>query len=108
MILKEQGMKIHVENSTDTSTIIIDENQLLGIGNETFNNQVQNSIEQGSKNISVDLSNVKFIASLGIEIFLHAYKACKNKNVNFNLKNVNVAVMNVLSKLKLTDIFTIV
>lgn len=101
-------MRIHVENSEGTSTIIIDENQLLGVGNETFNTLVQNTIEQGSKNISIDLSNVKFITSLGIEIFLHANKACRDKNVNFNLKNVNVVVMDVFSKLKLADIITII
>lgn len=100
-------METHVDTSDGTSIIIIDENQLLGIENKTFQTLVQNSIEQGSKNISVDLSNVKFISSCGIEGFLHAYKTCTNNNVNFNLKNVNATVKDVLSKLKLTDIFNI-
>jgi len=100
-------METHIDTSDGTSIIIIDENQLLGIENETFQTLVQNSIEQGSKNISVDLSNVKFISSWGIEGFLHAYKTCTNKNVNFSLKNVNENVMNVLSTLKLKDIFNI-
>jgi len=100
-------METHIDTSDGTSIIIIDEKQLLGIENETFQTLVQHSIEQGSKNISVDLSNVKFISSWGIEGFLHAYKTCTNKNVNFNLKNVNATVKNVLSKLKLTDIFNI-
>ena len=100
-------MQTHVENSDNTSIIIIDENQLLGLENNILQKMVLSSIEQGSKNISVDLSKVKFISSWGIEGFLHAYKTCSNHNVNFNLKNVNVAVKNVLSKLKLTDIFNI-
>ena len=100
-------METHIDTSDGTSIIIIDENQLLGIENETFQTLVQHSIEQGSKNISVDLSNVKFISSWGIEGFLHAYKTCTNKNVNFSLKNVNENVMNVLSTLKLKDIFNI-
>jgi anti-anti-sigma factor len=100
-------METHVDTSDNTSIIIIDENQLLGIENEKFQTLVQNSIEQGSKNILVDLSHVKFISSWGIEGFLHAYKTCSNNNVNFNLKNVNVAIKNVLSKLKLNDIFNI-
>jgi len=101
-------MATHVEFAEDTSIIIIDENQLLGIENETLQTLVQNSIKQGSKNILVDLSKVKFISSWGIEGFLHAHKICMNNNVNFSLKNVNVTPLNVLSKLKLTDIFNIV
>jgi anti-anti-sigma factor len=101
-------MQTHVENSKDTSIIIIDENQLLGTENLIFQTLVQNSIEQGIKNISVDLSNVKFISSWGIEGFLHAHKACVNNNVNFSLKNVNSTVMNVLLTLKLNDVFKII
>jgi anti-anti-sigma factor len=100
-------METHAEISDDTSIIIIDENQLLGIENETFQTLVQNSIEQGSKNILVDLSHVKFISSWGIEGFLHAHKTCRKSNVNFSLKNVNPTVMKVLSTLKLNDIFNI-
>jgi len=100
-------MKTHSETSENTSIIIIDENQLLGLDNNIFQTMVLSSIEEGNKNISVDLSNVKFISSMGIEGFLHAYKTCTNKNVNFSLKNVNENVMNVLSTLKLKDIFNI-
>lgn len=100
-------METHIETSDDTSIIIIDENHLLGNENEKFQNLIQNSIVQGSKNISVDLSRVQFISSWGIEGFLHAYKICKNKNVNFCLKNVNANIINVLSTLRLTHIINI-
>jgi len=100
-------METHIDTSDGTSIIIIDEKQLLGIENETFQTLVQHSIEQGIKNISVDLSNVKFISSWGIEGFLHAYKTCTNNNVNFSLKNVNEIIMHELSILKLTDIIHI-
>ena len=101
-------MQTHVENSEDTSIIVIDENQLLGTENRIFQTIVQNSIEQGSKNISVDLSNVKFIASWGIEGFIHAQNICRKSNVNFSLMNVNPTVMKVLSTLKLTDVIKII
>jgi anti-anti-sigma factor len=100
-------MQTHVENSDNTSIIIIDENQLLGLENNILQKMILSSIEQGSKNISVDLSNVKFISSWGIEGFLHAYKTCTNNNVNFSLKNVNEIIMHELSILKLTDIIHI-
>ena len=101
-------MQTHIKNSEDTSVIIIDENQLFGTENEIFQTMVQNSIERGIKNISVDLSNVKFISSWGIEGFLHAYKACRKDNVNFSLKNVNPFIMSVLSTLKLNEVIKII
>ena len=101
-------MQTQIENSENTSIIIIEENQLLGNDNEILRNIVQNSIEQGNKNISIDLSYVKFISSWAVEGFLHVYKMCKNKNVGFNIRNVNAAVNNVISKLKLTEILNII
>ena len=101
-------METHIETINDASIIIINENQLFGMENEAFQTLVQNSIKQGSKNIFVDLSNVKFISSCGIEGFLHAYKICTNNNVKFNLKNVNPMIMRELSVLKLNEIFHII
>ena len=98
---------MHVQRNEDTSIIIIDKDQLLGVDNVTFQILIKKSIEAGSKNIMVDLSNVKFITSLGIEGFLHARATCKDKSVNFILNNVNAAVMKVLQNLRLTDLFNI-
>jgi len=101
-------MQTHVENYNDTSMIVIDENELLGLDKDVFQRMVLNSIEAGCKNISVDLSNVKIISSIGIEGFLHAYKTCTNNNVNFSLKNVSKMVLNELSILKLNKVFNII
>lgn len=101
-------MQTHVENYNDTSMIVIDENELLGLDKDVFQRMVLNSIEAGCKNISVDLSNVKIISSIGIEGFLHAYKTCTNSNVNFSLKNVSKMVLNELSILKLNKVFNII
>jgi len=101
-------MQTHVENYHDTSMIVIDENELLGLDKDVFQRMVLNSIEAGCKNISVDLSNVKIISSIGIEGFLHAYKTCTNNNVNFSLKNVSKMVLNELSILKLNKVFNII
>lgn len=98
---------MHVQRNNDISIIIIDKDKLLGAENKTFQTLIQDLIEEGCKNITVDLSNVKLITSLGIESFIHACATCKVKNVNFNLKNVNVSVKNVLSTLRLTDIINI-
>jgi len=100
-------MEMHAQHSQDISIIIIDNDKLLGFENETFQTLIQESINKGSKNVSIDLSNVKFIASLGIGILVYAYTTCKNKNIMMNVKNANKDIMNVFSHLKLTDILNI-
>ncbi|MEJ2102942.1 MAG: STAS domain-containing protein [Ignavibacteriaceae bacterium] len=100
-------MEIHVEHSQDKSKIIIDKNKLIGAENESFQSLVQESIDKGSKSVSIDLSKVEFISSWGIGLLVHAYTSCINKNINFQLEGVNEQVMNVLNQLKLTRLFNI-
>ena len=100
-------MDMHIQHNGDTSTIIFDKEKLFGTENESFKTLVRDSIEAGSKNIVVDLSNVNFITSLGIESFIHACAICKVKYVSFTLKNVQSSVKNIFSTLKLTDLIRI-
>ncbi len=100
-------MDIHTEQDQDKSVIIIDKHKLIGVESETFQKQVQGALDNGSKEISVDLRNVEYISSWGIGLLVHAYTSCHNKNVKFSLKSVNSQVMNVLSQLKLTTLFNI-
>ena len=101
-------MDIHAEHFPDKSVIIIDKNKLIGIENELFQNIVQESIDNGSKDITVDLSNVEYIASWGVGLLVHAYTSCNNRNIKFNIKGVSGNVMSVLHQLKLNEIFNIV
>ena len=91
----------------DRSVILIDQKELIGLQPEAFNNLVQESIEKVTKNISVDLSEVKFISSLGIGLLVHAYTTCSKRNIGFNLKGVNSHILKVLNQVKLTQVFTI-
>ena len=59
-------MGIHAEYYPDKSIIIIDNNHFVGVENKTFQSLVQDSINKGSKTITVNLSKVEYIASLGI------------------------------------------
>lgn len=100
-------MDLHVDHLPDRSTIVVDINKLLGPENENFQGLVQESIDNGCKNISVDLSKVEYIASWGVGILVHAYTTCSNKNIDFNIIGVNQHVMNVFNQLKLTELFKI-
>jgi anti-sigma B factor antagonist len=101
-------MAIFAEHNQDKSEIIIDQNKLIGNEAEIFHNLIQESIDKGSKEISVDLSKVEFMSSWGIGLLVHAYTSCSKKNISFNLKGVNGPVMNLLEQIKLTEIFNII
>jgi anti-sigma B factor antagonist len=101
-------MGFSVKQSQGKSIITIDNEKLIGIENETIHKLVSDSIENGSKNITINLSKVEYISSWGIGLLVHAYTTCHNKNVQFNIEGVNAQVVNVLSQLKLTEIFNII
>ena len=52
-------MDLHTEQNQDKSVIIIDKNKLIGVENETFQQQVQGALDNGSREISIDLGNVE-------------------------------------------------
>lgn len=101
-------MEIRAEHSPDKSNIIIEKNKLVSIENETFQGLVLESIEKGSKNLIIDLAKVEYVTSWGIGILVHAYTTCVNRNVKFNITNVNENVMHVLHQTKLDTLFQIV
>ena len=90
------------------SVIFIDQKEWIGIQAEAFNNLIQESINKLCKNISIDLSKVQFISSLGIGLLVRAYTTCKKRNIQFNLQGVNNNIMKVLNQVKLAGIFNII
>lgn len=100
-------MSMHVDHLQDKSIIKFDHEKILGSENEAFQNHVQVSIKKGCKSISVDLSNVKYMASWGIGMLIQGYKTCTSQDVKFNVTKVNPPVMKVFNQLKLTELFDI-
>ena len=100
-------MGFHAEYYPNKSIIIVDNVHLIGVDNEGFQNLVHDSINKGSKNISIDLSKVEYIASLGIGSLVHAYTTCTNRSIKFNIKGAGGFVMNELHKVRLDTIFDI-
>jgi len=98
-------MENDVQHSQDKSIIIINKERLIGLESEFFQKAVQESIDNGNKNISIDLTKVSYVSSMGIGMLVHAYTTCFNKNVKFNIKGANDNVLNVLNNLKLTELF---
>ncbi len=100
-------MEINAKYYEDKSIITIDKNKFIGDEDETFQSLVKNSIEKGNKSISINLSKVNYISSSGVELLVHAYSTCNKNNVRFNIEGANKQVKDVISCLKLTEIFNI-
>ena len=100
-------MEIHAEHFPEKSVIIIDKKGFIGIENEIFQGLVQESINKGSKNISVDLSGVDYISSWGIGGLVHAYTTCTNKDIRFDLKGVNDSIKKIFHQTKLDTLLNI-
>ena len=100
-------MDINAVHFEDRSVISVDGIKFLGIEVETFNNAIKNSIDKGSRNISIDLSKVNYISSSGVELLMHAYVACTKKNIGFNVEGASKHVKDVLNTLKLANLFKI-
>lgn len=101
-------MGIHADYSPGKSIITVDTNRFIGIENKTFQSLVQESINKGSKSISIDLSKVEYIASLGIESLIHAYTTCTNRRIKFSIEGVGENVKKILHQVKLDTVFNII
>lgn len=100
-------MEIQAEHFPEKSVIKINKKGFIGIENEIFQGLVQESINKGSKNISVDLSGVDYISSWGIGGLVHAYTTCANRNIHFDLKGVNKSIKKILHQVKLDTLFNV-
>lgn len=100
-------MDMHLEHQQDKSTIYVDKNQLLGLEAAELQNNILDSIEKGSKDITIDMSKVEYVTSWGIGMLVHSFTTCTNRNINFSLTGVSDRVNSILSKVKLHTIFNI-
>jgi anti-sigma B factor antagonist len=105
--LKEFEMDFHIEKQQDKSVIVFETSKIMGTEAEGIQNAVLDLIEQGSKNIAVDLTNVDYITSYGIGMLIYAHTTCTKKEINFYAVGVNEKVMELLKLVHLDKIFKI-
>jgi anti-sigma B factor antagonist len=100
-------MVIHTEQQHETSVIVMDKHQILGLEAAEIQNTLLDLISNGSNSVAIDLSSVDYITSWGIGILIHAFTTCTNRDVKFYLTGVNNKVLDILRKVKLDKIFDI-
>ena len=72
---------------------------------QDFQNQVSNYLEEGKKNIIIDMSDVKFVDSSGIGNIVRAFSTVKESGGRLVLASVSNKIDGLLSITKLNSIF---
>lgn len=69
---------------------------------------VSNAINEGHKNIIMDMSQVKYCDSSGLNVILIGYRGCKNANGSFILFGTSKMVSKLIHMSQLNTILSIV
>ena len=80
--------------------------QLLNeLDNNLILKEVQNRIEKGFNKFVIDLSNLNFMNSVGLNFMISVMNRSKNSGGDLALANANAQVINLLEITKLTPMF---
>jgi anti-sigma B factor antagonist len=74
-------------------------------GDVLLKDKVQSLIQQGNKNIIIDLGGVAYVDSAGLGQLVHAYATTKNKGGALKLVNVTKKLEDLLVVTKLLTVF---
>lgn len=72
-----------------------------------INEQINNLIDAGKKNIIVDLKKVEWMNSSGLGILIGAITTLKNNGGALSLVNISERIQNLLKITKLENVFSI-
>ena len=74
-------------------------------GDVLLKDKVQSLIQQGHKNIVIDLGGVAYVDSAGLGELVHAYATTKNKGGSLKLLNITRKLRDLLVVTKLLTVF---
>lgn len=80
----------------------------LGEGTDVIRNMVRQQLEQGYKNILLNLRDVRHIDSAGVGELMSCYTSVRNQGGQLKLMNLSKNVHNLLQITKLYTIFEVV
>jgi anti-anti-sigma factor len=67
-----------------------------GTNAEHYETEISDLLKDGDKSFSIDLSDLDYISSIGLRIFLKVAKALKNDNKILVLAKPNAAILGLL------------
>ena len=99
-------MQLEQRMAGDVAIISIDGDITLNKGGDVLLKvKVQSLIQQGTKNIVIDLSRVAYVDSAGLGQLVQAYATTKNKGGALKLVNVTKKLKDLLVVTKLLTVF---
>ena len=99
-------MQLEQRMAGNVAIISIDGDITLNKGGDVLlKDKVQSLIQQGTKNIVIDLSRVAYVDSAGLGQLVQAYATTKNKGGALKLVNVTKKLKDLLVVTKLLTVF---
>lgn len=99
------SVTIH-EHEVDSVTIMNLQGRItMGDGSVTLRDQVRREIDQGKKNIVLDLGGVTYIDSSGLGELVSAFTTAKNRGATLKLLNLTKRVSDLMGITKLATVF---
>jgi anti-sigma B factor antagonist len=103
---RTDGMQLEQRMAGDVAIVSIDGDITLNKGGDVLlKDKVQSLIQQGTKNIVIDLSRVAYVDSAGLGQLVQAYATTKNKGGALKLVNVTKKLKDLLVVTKLLTVF---
>jgi anti-sigma B factor antagonist len=99
-------MQLQEKINGDVAIITVDGDITFNKGGDVIlKDKVQSLIQQGQKNIVIDLGGVSYVDSAGLGQLVHAYATTKNKGGALKLLNVTKRLKDLLVVTKLLTVF---
>lgn len=98
-------MKIKTNEKYNAVVIELKGNVMGGPEAQEFNDMLHKYVENGKKNIVVDLASVKFMNSSGLGMLISGYTTMKNNGGQMKLANATEKINSLLVITKLITIF---
>jgi len=90
---------------SDTTIIDIIGRITLGAGNVELREQVARAIQEGSKNILLNLAELSYIDSSGVGTLVGCYTSAQNRGAKLKLLNLTKKMHDLLTITKLLTVF---
>ena len=101
--MKNNDSEIYQENTTDGIKFVI-KGRLNSDNSDGLHDLLQKALNDGHKNIILNMLQVDFLSSAGIRVLLRAYQEAKDAGGNFGIEMPSKRVKNVLGMTALDEL----
>jgi anti-sigma B factor antagonist len=77
----------------------------LGSGNQELRDRVNNALEEGKKNIVLNLADLSYVDSSGVGTLVGCYTSAQNRGASLKLLNLTKKIVDLLTITKLLTVF---